>query len=259
MIPSIYQIDNPTPIEISDINGLSTTLAGFALSSHTHETITYPVTIKDGTSQGVPLFLTGNTQYNRIEITKNVNHSTKVAVGYNADNICAYMKISGASTELNVYDTYVRVKGNLTVTGTITGQSLTITHRAPIVEPLENYQLGRPVFSAGIQGEVSPTDCIPSVKSSGTYREYLGIIVKLNEATLGDEEHDPTPASIDFATHGDYLFYVNNSSNYNIGDVLTYDGSIIADDTNINIIILTSIVGKVTGIIDEHTVALFKQ
>ena len=54
------------------------------------------------------------------------------------------------------------------------------------------------------------------------------------------------------------LFYVNNTSNYNIGDVLTYDGSIIADDTNINIIILTSIVGKVTGIIDEHTVALFK-
>jgi hypothetical protein len=227
-------------------------------TNHIHTKINNALTINGVNSNGYAFFVYGNATYNRLTVAKNSTSGAAI-YGYDDNAKSAYIKVSGGSTELNVYNNKVVINSNLQVTGTITGQSLTITHRAPIVEPLENYQLGRPVFSAGVQGEVSPTDCIPSVKSSGTYREYLGIIVKLNEATLGDEEHDPTPASIDFATHGDYLFYVNNSSNYNIGDTLTYDGSIIADDTNINIIILTSIVGKVTGIIDEHTVALFKQ
>ena len=48
------------------------------------------------------------------------------------------------------------------------------------------------------------------------------------------------------------------NKNYHIGDILTYDGNIIADDTFINSKIMTSIVGKVMGIIDEHIVAVFK-
>ena len=230
-----------------------------SISSHTHTQLNNALTINaSSASGGNAMTIYGNYKYSRFNVATNSGSSLAV-YGYDNESTCAYIKLFNKACELEVFNNKVKIlNGDLEVSGAITGQSLTITHRAPIVEPLENYQLGRPVFSAGIQGEVSPTDCIPSVKSSGTYREYLGIIVKLNEATLGDEEHDPTPASIDFATHGDYLFYVNNSSNYNIGDTLTYDGSIIADDTNINIIILTSIVGKVTGIIDEHTVALFK-
>ena len=244
----------------SDITDLD--LSNYATASHTHTSFNKAVTISASTSNpnedGNALTLYGNTYYSRFNVAKN---STSGSAIYGYDDIAktAYIKVSGATTELNVYKTKVKINSDLEVTGTITGQSLTITHRAPIVEPLENYQIGYPAFAHSVQGEVTPTDCIPSVKSSGTYREYLGIIVRINEATPGDEEHDPTPASIDFATHGDYLFHVNNSANYHIGDILTYDGNIIADDTFINSKIMTSIVGKVMGIIDEHTVAVFKQ
>ena len=103
------------------------------------------------------------------------------------------------------------------------------------------------VFNADVSGNITPTDCIPSVKTNGTYMEYLGIIMRINQIRavyhdMEEEEVEVIPANIDFATHGDYLLYFNNSTNYHI---LTYNGSIIADDTNINIIILNSIVGKV--------------
>ncbi len=151
--------------------------------------------------------------------------------------------IKKGNTEIGYYNTTTS-KWVLSID--VPGQSMTITHRAPITEPIENYIIGNPVFNAGVFGNITPINCIPSVKSTGTYREYLGIIVRINED------------SIDFATHGDYLFRVNNSSNYHIGDILTYDGNIIADDTFINSKIMTSIVGKVTAIIEENTVAVFK-
>ena len=247
----VLSVDFPTHTHTtSDITDLSTTLSSYAASSHSHTSFNKAITISASTSDpnddGNALTLYGNNNYSRFNVARN---STSGGAIYGYDNIAksAYIKVSGATTELNVYKTKVKINSDLEVTGTITGQSLTITHRAPIVEPLENYQIGYPVFAHSIQGEVTPTDCIPSVKSSGTYREYLGIIVRINED------------SIDFATHGDYLFHVNNSANYHIGDILTYDGNIIADDTFINSKILTSIVGKVMGIIDEHTLAMFKQ
>ena len=236
----------------SDITDLD--LSNYASSSHTHTTINNSMTITaPSTDSGNILTLYGNYKFSRFNVAKDTLNEMAV-FGYNCENssdTCAYIKVYGKSCELEVHSDRVKVIGNLEITGTINGQNWTITHRAPIQESIENYIIGRPVFNAGViagkNGEITPIDCIPYVKTNGTYREYLGIIVKINANT------------IDFATHGDYLFHVNNSSNYHIGDILTYDGNIIADDTFINSKILTSIVGKVMGIIDEHTVAVFKQ
>ncbi len=251
----------------SDITDLSTTLSNYASSSHTHTSFNNKMTFTAPSSeQGNVLTIYGNYKYSRFNVAKDSNSGMAV-YGFNGDNAndpCCYIKMYNQSCELEVHNNKVKVIGDLEVSGTINGQSQTITHRAPITESIENYQLGYPVFAHDVNGNVSPINCIPSVKSTGTYREYLGIIVGINEAQtitrdMEVETVETIPASIEFATHGDYLFHVNNSSNYHIGDILTYDGNIIADDTFINSKIMTSIVGKVMSIVDEHTLAMFKQ
>ena len=142
----------------------------------------------------------------------------------------------------------------------------TITHNAPINEPLDSFQIGMPVFTTGniyhydsenkiyVAGSSSPTDCIPSVKSFGSYRQYLGICVAKHES----DENKVNQPTIDFATHGDFYFRVNDSSQYQIGDIVTFDGSKLSDDLTITAKISQSIVGKITGIIDEHLLCVFK-
>ena len=64
--------------------------------------------------------------------------------------------------------------------------------------------------------------------------------------------------TIDFATHGDYYFRVDDSSKYKIGDTVLYDGSIVDDDVPITNKIIKSTIGSITGIINEHYVSVFK-
>ena len=45
---------------------------------------------------------------------------------------------------------------------------------------------------------------------------------------------------------------------YNFGDVVLYDGRILEDDIIVTSAHLQSVVGKITAIIDERTLALFK-
>lgn len=156
-------------------------------------------------------------------------------------------------------------------------KSMTITHNAPINEPLESFQIGMPVFTTGLvhhfdydngiykPGGGSPIDCITSMKTSGSYKQYMGICVakhdKGDEIEVGEAlktkivMKQPT---IDFATHGDYYFRVNDSSYYEIGDIVLFDGNKLDDELCITTKIMSSIVGKVTGIIDEHLLAVFK-
>ena len=63
---------------------------------------------------------------------------------------------------------------------------------------------------------------------------------------------------IKFATHGDYMFYVDDANLYAIGDVILYDGRILDEDYALTLKIQQSIVGKVSAKINEHTLALFK-
>ena len=150
----------------------------------------------------------------------------------------------------------------------------TITHNAPIVESLNNYEIGSPVFMSGhvyrygegtYVEETTSTDCISSVKSTGTYKEFLGIVVNKHKSgdkvTIGDVvkyDVEINQDTIDFATHGDYYFRVDDSSKYKIGDTVLYDGSIVDDDVPITNKIIKSTIGSITGIINEHYVSVFK-
>ena len=150
----------------------------------------------------------------------------------------------------------------------------TITHNAPIVESLNNYEIGSPVFMSGhvyrygegtYVEETTSTDCISSVKSTGTYKEFLGIVVNKHKngdkVTIGDVvkyDVEINQETVDFATHGDYYFRVDDSSKYKIGDTVLYDGSIVDDDIPITNKIIKTTIGSITGIINEHYVSVFK-
>ena len=92
------------------------------------------------------------------------------------------------------------------------------------------------------------TDCICSVVIDGSWKEFVGVVTNV------DEEN----GNITFATHGDYLFYVDDANIYAVGDVLLYDGRILDEDYAMTLKIQQSIVGKVSAKINEHTLALFK-
>ena len=138
-------------------------------------------------------------------------------------------------------------------------QSTTITHYAPIEEPIANYQIGYPTFMSGkvykrvennwIQSAPNDsTDCICSCITTGTSKTFAGVITSI----------DVEKNSITFATHGDYLFKVNDSSKYNVGDTICYDGSVMAENTVPTIAISQSIIGRVSSIIDSTTLSVFK-
>ena len=91
-------------------------------------------------------------------------------------------------------------------------------------------------------------DCICGFVSTGNYKSYAGIVTRIDS-----ENH-----SVVFATHGDYMFTVDDSSKYAIGDAITYDGNVIMDSTPLTLQIQSSIIGKVSAIIDEHTISVFK-
>ena len=54
------------------------------------------------------------------------------------------------------------------------------------------------------------------------------------------------------------LFKVDDSNIYQIGDVVLYDGRIVDEDYAMTLRIQQSIAGKITSIINEHIVSLFK-
>ena len=164
--------------------------------------------------------------------------------------------------------------GYLSSSGSSGKINTTITHNAPIVESLNNYEIGSPVFMSGhvymYEGgiyveETTSTDCISSVKSTGTYKEFLSIVVNKHKSgdkvTIGDVvkyDVEINQETVDFATHGDYYFRVDDSSKYKIGDTVLYDGSIVDDDVPITNKIIKSTIGSITGIINEHYVSVFK-
>ena len=168
-------------------------------------------------------------------------------------------------------------------------QSMTITHLAPIDEKLDinSFVIGNPIYMTGsVYVKDNNTwikslnnnsiDCIPSVKINGMWKEYLGIcthvLVESNEN--GTESLSREAANkilsrncgeIKFATHGDYLVNVDNSSLYSVGDTLYIDYEndepklkIVDVDMSLNIKIQRTIIGVITSIIDEKTVSVFK-
>ena len=152
--------------------------------------------------------------------------------------------------------------------------NITITHNAPLTEDLDKYKIGAPVFMSGkvyklIDGKyvdrTDTTDCIPSVKAEGKYKEYLGIIVAKHKAgetvTVGDVVKQDViidQDTIDFATHGDFYLEVNDASSYKVGDTILYNGDIVNDEEPMTNKIQRMIAGVVTAIVDPGTLAIFK-
>ena len=152
--------------------------------------------------------------------------------------------------------------------------NITITHNAPLTEDLDKYKIGAPVFMSGkvyklIDGKyvdrTDTTDCIPSVKAEGKYKEYLGIIVAKHKAgetvTVGDVVKQDViidQDTIDFATHGDFYLEVNDASSYKVGDTILYNGDIVNDEEPMTNKIQRMIAGVITAIVGASTLAIFK-
>jgi hypothetical protein len=91
------------------------------------------------------------------------------------------------------------------------------------------------------------------VKSKGTAREYLGICCgkfHRGDKTIGQD-------TIEFSSHGDCYFKVNDSANYEIGDIVLIDKTILGEDVILTGLIKRMIVGKVTAKIDKNMIAVF--
>ena len=214
------------------------------------------------------------------------NSSLKIGrfIDFQYDNISAQKtepyvwRITSYDQELGFWhksDTQYR-KAVISASGS--GQiNKTITHNAPISEDLEMFEIGAPVFISGnvyaiksqtnnmYSTDTTPTNCIPSVKSSGSYKEFIGIVTAKHyareEIMIGDVVKSSVVLNqdtIDFASHGDFYFRVNDSSIYNTGDTVLYDGTILDDETVMTAKINKMIVGKVTGIINDHMIAVFR-
>ena len=164
----------------------------------------------------------------------------------------------------------------------LANQSQTITHLAPISEEysINDFIIGAPVYMTGkvyvkenkrwYKSTVNDSiDCIPSVKTNGTWKEYLGICTS------------KTDKEIRFATHGDYLVKVDDSSTYGIGDTVYIEHvirdniskstdsaqgntvsipvlKILSEDIPLTTKINRMTVGIVTSIIDSKTISVIK-
>ena len=151
---------------------------------------------------------------------------------------------------------YTREEADAKFTTKIVSQ--TVTHDTIPEEDISNYQIGRPVFLTGnaymnrnnswIPSANAPTDCICGVKTSGTYKEYVGVVTNI----------DKVNNMVEFATHGDFYFTVDNSDKYKIGDTILYDGRILNDDMVINNKMIRMTVGVVSAKINATTLAVFR-
>ena len=184
-------------------------------------------------------------------IITNADDSVDMSDYYNkTDCNKLYVKTNGDST----------INGNLTLNGKFNyNPSNTITHYAPIEGDINDFVIGLPVFMSGkVYKRINETwipstnedrqDCICSVMIEGNEKNYVGVIVSI------DEKNN----SITFGSHGDFMFNVDDSSTYEIGDVVLYDGRILDENVTLTLKLQRSIVGTITSIIDEHAVAIFR-
>lgn len=148
-------------------------------------------------------------------------------------------------------------------------KSFTVTHISPIDEnyTYDDFTIGLPVYMSGkvyvkdyenkiwkLSTRNDTIDCISSIKPTGTLKEYLGICVS--------KETD----EITFASHGDFLVKVGDSSKYEIGDIIYINDninnsisiSVLDENTPLTAKINKAIIGTVTSIIDSEFVAVFR-
>ena len=145
-------------------------------------------------------------------------------------------------------------------------QNMTVQHLTLTSDP--NVCVGYPVFYTGeITGKnfspiiITSTDCVPIVKATGEWNTFAGICTEVdasynNKTSMKYKGKDHV--FIRFATHGDFQMAVNDSSKYKVGDLITYDGSIVDTSTPLDYKTMMSIVGTVSAIVKNNSVAIFR-
>ena len=227
----------------------------------------------------------GETLEQKLGSFANINHSHTVSdiTGLSAtlNNLTSHNYV-----EKNIDDS-VNIDGNLTVDGDIhfkyNTQNTSLSTKINDIETAitshtiehltltcdTNVKVGYPVFITGeILGKnlnksiITSRDCVPVVQSTGDYKKFIGVCTEVNATynghtttTLNNQKY----AYIKYATHGDFLFHVADSTNYNIGDIIKFDGTIVDDcESQMTYKDQKSIVGTITGIPNSMTVAVFK-
>ena len=171
------------------------------------------------------------------------------------------------TTSLN--ESLDKIRAELLTLSNHTIQHLTITSDT-------NVKVGSPVF---LTGEVinlkystpsntsDSTLCIPIIKSTGTYKDFIGVCTEVNSDTMFKTRTEPKSttyynntnyAYIRFATHGDYLFSVKDSDMYKVGDTIDYLGNIVDEYAPLTNKIRRSTVGIITKIISKEVVSVFR-
>ena len=144
--------------------------------------------------------------------------------------------------------------------------SMTVQHLTLTADP--NIRVGYPVFFTGeIIGKnytpitISSTDCVPIVKADGDWNTFAGICTEVDAPYYGKtkqkykgKEH----VYIRFATHGDFQMAVDDNSKYKIGDLVKYDGEIVNPEDPIDYKTMMSIVGSVTALVENNSIAVFR-
>lgn len=111
---------------------------------------------------------------------------------------------------------------------------------------------------------VPPTDCCPIVAKCETKnKKYCGVVVQIinqgEEFEYGDmmkTKLKSTQKCYKFASHGDCILKVPDSSIYEVGDMILSDYSIVDESTS-QFWVNYCKVGKVTRLIDANHVAIF--
>lgn len=150
-----------------------------------------------------------------------------------------------------------------------TNSNTTITHYCPIelnLNQIDDFVVGSPVYITGkvykfskdyntfvAATEFDAIDCITSVKTNGAWYEFIGICVEI------DVQHN----CIKFASAGDYVVLVSDSSCYEIGNELFVDTEdnvlkVLSGATALTSKIRRTIVGIVTAKLSKNVLAVFK-
>ena len=244
------------------------------------------MTTVDGANYQVGLTFAGATiQINNESIESQLNSKAPKSHTHTIDQIddlqttlddltndCIKVETGNASITGNLTCNDVNFKYDNTSTSlatklkSMTNESMTIQHLTITAD--SNVRVGYPVFYTGqITGKnfspltISSTDCVPIVKASGDWSTFAGICTEVdvpyyNKATIKYKgiEH----AFIRFATHGDFQMAVDDSSKYKVGDIITYEGNIINPNDNIDYKTMRSIVGSVSAIVKNNSIAIFR-
>ena len=230
--------------------------------------------------------------------TRIVNAGTKwlnVYAGRESGSITTYTENRGFSFKRgNKIEQYgaIEIKNSA---GNTSNQ--TITHNMPIIDDIQNYSIGIPVFISDenkcyYMKEIdyynhfcyeeiidnlqnNSIDCVPKVQTTDNGK-FIGIITGIYDTNEPYIEKTINASAnlyincptVQVSTHGDYIFKVDNNTlehqttsgsmkRYEIGDELLYDGRIIDPEQPLLRKYESMIIGKITCIPTNNTNYVF--